>query len=119
MQYKTGFWRDKLMSLFLLDDHPRISDDDKKRDWENMPFRRLVCSHYLLGRGEYNDATARQFLVTLRTIASKKIWIIPQYNINKISGFQKNSPKIDLNMGKTIDLLSDLKHINWLMPQQI
>ena len=116
-QYKTGLWRDKLMGLFLWDDNPTVSNDDKKRGWENMPFRRLARSLYSLVRREYDDATARRFLVALRTVASQKIWIIPQYDIDKISGLRKSSPKIDLDTGKTIDSLSDLERTNWLMPQ--
>ena len=73
MQYISGFWYDKLMGLFLWDDNPIVSNDNKKQGWENMPFRRLARSLYLFGRREYNDATARQFLVTSRTVASQKI----------------------------------------------
>lgn len=118
-QYKTGFWRDKLMGLFMWDDNPTMSDngDGKKRGWENRPFRRLARSLHSLVRREYDDATARQFLVVLRTVASQKIWIIPQYDIDKFSSLRKSSPKFDPDTGKAIGLLSELDRTNWLMPQ--
>lgn len=68
-------------------------------------------------RREYDDATARQFLVVLRTVSSLKILNHPAYDIGKISGLRKPSPKIGPDTGKAIDSLSEIGRTNWLMPQ--
>ena len=115
-QYKTGLWRDKLMGLFLWDDNPAGSDE-KKRGWDNMPFRRLVRSLHSLVRRECDNATAEKFLGVLKTVASQKIWIIPQYDIGKISGLRKALSRNDQDSGEAIESLSELDRTNWLMPQ--
>lgn len=68
-------------------------------------------------RREYDYETAKNFLDVLRTVASQKIWIIPQYDISKISGLRKASPKNDQDTGEALESLSELDRTNWLMPQ--
>lgn len=58
------------MGLFLWDNKLKVSDDNKKRGWENILFRLLACSLYLLLRKKYDNTIAKRFLIAFKTSAS-------------------------------------------------
>ena len=113
-QYHTGLWTDKLKGLFAFDDEPRQAI--KRRSWENASFRQLTRRLHTMIVAEWSSREAQMFIPAVAECASSKLWLVPQYDVDKLSVMRKASKHNTTSTQRAIESLSSLERTNWLMP---
>jgi hypothetical protein len=114
-QYDTGLWKDKVFALFAWDDER--ADAGKKRGWHNAAFRLLTRRLHSIVVEEAGDLGGRTFLALLKHYAAQRLWMIPQYDYDKLSVMYKASKHHSHNSREEISALTSLERTNWLVPQ--
>ncbi|KAI9851830.1 MAG: hypothetical protein M1824_002470 [Vezdaea acicularis] len=114
-QYNTGTWIGRIAGLFGLDDN--MPGAVKKRGWEYSPFREWKRRLRHIVKDVLGPKTSRSFDKVINLHACRKIWIIPQYNIDKLSVIRRASKH---NASKTFEMLQEMETLsrtNWIIPQ--
>jgi hypothetical protein len=110
-QYDMNTWAGRLSALLRWDDQRNPSD--KTRGWEHSPFRVLAKRlAYVIGE-ELGPAAAAEFKSLLISHAAQKLWIIPQFDLDKLSVLRRNTVQ---SIGAWPEL-TDWERTNWIMPQ--
>jgi len=113
--YNTGLWADKVFALFGLEDDKLESS--KKRGWNNATFRVLCRRLKDFIEKRRDSETADTFSRILKQTAAHRLWIIPQYDFDKLSVMLKASKHHSKNRQGEIVGLSQLSRMNWVLPQ--
>ena len=104
-------WRSRLRGLFQWNDHP----GKKARLWENNSFRNLTRRLHSIIASELRHGAEDVFMQVLSKRASTLLWIIPQYDYDKLSVMTKASKHHAAKRQQTIQGLDDLQKTNWLL----
>jgi hypothetical protein len=114
-QYDMQTWHGRLSALFSWDDQQ--SESAKARGWEHSPFRVLSRRlAYLIGE-ELGQMAKQQFLPLLITHAASKLWLIPQFDLDKLSVLRKASEHHAASTQTAMKELTFWQRTNWIMPQ--
>ncbi|KAI9851008.1 MAG: hypothetical protein M1824_002928 [Vezdaea acicularis] len=114
-QYNTGTWIGRIAGLFGLDDN--MPGAVKKRGWEHSPFREWKRRLRHIVKDVLGPKTSKSFEKVINLHACQKMWIIPQYNIDKLSVIRTASKH---NAPKTFEMLQEMETLsrtNWVIPQ--
>ena len=109
--HETLRWKDRLRALFHWNDH-----DGKPRGWENAGFRQLTRALHAIIVQETGDEGGRLFLDTLADQATRLLWIIPQYDYDRLSVMQKASKHHSRQTQAHVLGQNALQRTNWLVP---
>jgi hypothetical protein len=112
-QYDTGLWADKLYALFALDDE----NTKVKRGWGSLNFRQLTRQLHTLIVKECGSPQGDTFMETVRTVAARVLWVIPQYNAGKISVMYDPKPGHTKATRAKINAMSVFERTNWIAAQ--
>lgn len=112
-EYNTGMWIDKVGALFALDD----IETTKQRGWEQELWRRQTRRLRDILVEETGANNGPMFIKHLITIAAKKLWIIPAYDIDKLSCLAKSSKHNSNSTASRIRQATDLDRTSWTVPQ--
>ena len=104
-------WRSRLRGLFQWDDHP----DKKARLWENNSFRNLTRRLHSIIASELQHDVEDIFMQMLSRRASALLWIIFQYDYDKLFVMTKVSKHHAAKRKQIIQELDDLQKTNWLL----
>lgn len=121
--YNMTLWSGKLAGLFGWDDEPPASSRAgastkiKYRGWHNKQFRILAQRLCAIMIEENNAMTKSKFMEMIMHVAAKKLWIIPQYDADKLSVMQKPSKHNSQVTYDAIEARNLLERTNWIMPQ--
>ena len=113
--HASKLWVDRVGALFTWGD-----DTDRKRSWDNEPFRQLTREYYSLFQQTRGRAEADQFLNQLKCIASERMLIILPYDHSRLSVLHKGSKHHGAKTREYIHSCSILDRTQWLaarMPQ--
>jgi hypothetical protein len=114
-QHDTGLWKDKVFALFAWDDER--ADAGKKRGWHNAAFRLLTRRLHSIVVEEAGNLGGRRFLALLKHYAAQRLWMVPQYDYDKLSVMYKASKHHSQSTKEEIRALTPLERTNWLVPQ--
>ena len=114
-QYDMNTWAGRLSALFRWNDQRQPSD--KIRGWEHSPFRVLSKRLAFVIDEELGSAAAEEFVSVLISHAARKLWIIPQFDLDKLSVMRKTSKHHGTSTREVIRALSEWDRTNWIMPQ--
>ena len=111
-QYNTGLWNDKLCRLFMWDNQSAVSI--KHCQWDNLPFWQLIRQFHVLVKQTMRNLSAQHFLNTINWHIFRWLWIISQYNIDKLS-VQIKTLKHNSETSQTyLCSLNAFQCINWI-----
>ena len=114
-RYFTGLWWQRLAGLHSLDDHQ--VNGLKQRAWERNPFREKARKLVELVRQTGGPNAVAAFGQDVVRIFREKLWIVPQYDIDKLSVLRKASRHNAVETQERLKELTDLSRTNWTMPQ--
>lgn len=114
-QYDTGLWKDKVFAVFAWDDER--AGVTKKRGWHNAAFRVLTRRLHSIVVEEVGEEGGHVFLAYIKDYAARYLWIIPQYDYDKLSVMYKASKHHSQEAQEEIGSLSPLERTNWIVPQ--
>lgn len=103
-------WAGRLQALFDW-------DDDTRRGWHNSPFRQRAREYYSLILEETGEITARRWKEDLGRYATRFLWIIPQYDKEKLSVKYKASKCHTSDTRESIKALPEGARLNWITCQ--
>lgn len=112
-RYNTGKWYDKVSGLFTIHDQ---EDGQKRRGWDNAPFRQLFRRLYKFIQHDISAELALRFERLVPEFAYRHLWIIPQYDTDKLSVLYKASKHHGLDTQASIQALDELDRTNWVVP---
>ena len=112
-QYCTGLWADRLAGLFSWED----AGHGKARGWQYSPFRVLAQRLRHMVTEELGEKARLRFEDAVEIKARRKLWIIPQYDLDKLSVLRKASKHNASRTAEELQALSPLARTNWMMPQ--
>lgn len=108
-QYQnSGSWIDRIRGLFLFDDIGTST-----RRWDTAAFRTLTRHIYSIFSQELGDPARRQFLDFHVDHAAQRLFIIPQYDLDKLSVLLKPNRGHGQDRQDLIRTLDPLDKTNW------
>lgn len=113
--YNTGLWIDKVHALFAWDDE--ATEGAKARGWQNASFRLLAQRLRRLVQQEAGDEGVQRFKVITQKVAAQKLWVILQYDFDKLSVMYKPSKCHSQDTKDWVTQLTQLEKTNWAMAQ--
>lgn len=114
-KYLQGNWGERLDGLLATRDQ---SDAHRKlRGWHHSPFRALKDRLRGMALEVMGETRADHFeLITSQTF-QRHLWIIPQYDLDKLSVLRKPSKHNSQESAEAIAMMDDWERTNWIVPQ--
>ena len=117
----TGLWWDRLGGLFDWEDLPAPPAGwrhrPRRRQWDGHHFRTLTRETFQMVQEEIPELDKAAYLAALMTIASEKIWILPNYDLDKFQNLRKSQAQNALTTRQAMEGLTRLERCKWNVPQ--
>ena len=107
---ESGLWRDRIAGLFWYDDL-----EGHTRRWDNLAFRTLTRHCGGVIERELGEDWVGSFLRYLAGYGSKRLFIIPQYDLDKLSVSLKPNKGHAAETQAHIREMDALQKTNWYM----
>ena len=109
--YVIDLWMFKLEVLFRWDDHSK----KKTRDWETIDFRALTRQLHYIVQSEMRSNYEKNFLSYFCERVTQKLFIISQYDYDKLFVLYKSFKHHDVRTQQNIKNMNDFEKTNWFI----